>query len=125
MIPSRVQAEGFDGLTADQMLLNDLFQDRFSARMVPNAIGPHDCDRPRYTNLQAIGLRALHTSTARPLGPQQPQFLEAALKVLPSAVSGVAVAALLLLGKAAQEQVSFDGIAANLGERAFRLAGLY
>jgi len=80
--------------------------------MVPNPIGPDDCDRPGHTDLQAIGLGPLHAALCH-----DAQLLEPPLQELPTRLALLARTALLLFGNAAQEDVSLDPVATDLVER--------
>lgn len=80
--------------------------------MVPHPIGPDHGDRPGGTDLQAIGLGPLH-----PAPRHQPEFLEPAFEKFPRFLASVARAAFLLFGNGAKEDVSRDGIAADLAQR--------
>jgi acetyl esterase/lipase len=63
---------------ANQVFLDDLFQDGRVARGVPRAFGVDDRDRPAFANSQAVGLRAQDAALLR-----QPELLQSAFQELP------------------------------------------
>ena len=67
-----------DDLSADEMLLNDLFDDRWVARSIPDPLGIDDSNRPSLTHPEAVGLRA---EDATSLG--EPKLTQPSFKVVP------------------------------------------
>ncbi len=63
----------------DEMLLNNPFQHGRRDRVVPGAIGIHNCNRALLANAQAIRLGAVYGM----LGLRQAQLLQAPLQIVP------------------------------------------
>src|SRR5690606_33737281 len=85
---------------------------RLGARMIADAAGPDDGDRPADAELQAIGLGSLH-----PPARDQPELTQPPLEEAPRRLSGLARAAALLLGHRAKEDMAPDPLAADLRQR--------
>ena len=78
----RVKAVRFDRLPAQQVLLDDLFQNVRRAAAIPDIVGPDDGDGPVGTDLQAIGLGPQHRP-AIALRVDQTQFLHPPFEIGP------------------------------------------
>src|SRR3954462_2654019 len=90
----------FDDLAADEVLLNDPFEDRRIARRVPRAFRIDDGDRTAFADAEAVRFAA---QDAALLG--QAERLQARLEVVPRGQSAFLVAALRLRLIAAQKDV--------------------
>lgn len=84
--------------------------------MVPNPIGPNDRDGATRAYLQAIGFGTLNTAgssgvTFSTFGPNEAEFLEPRLKMLPRRSASFGIAAFLLLRQRAEKDLPFDRLA--------------
>src|SRR3954463_9473472 len=92
LFPRRKKPEVLDGHAPDQVFLDDPLQHRLGAAMVPDALWPHDCDRPGMADLEAIGLGAGDAAVA-----VQAELLDPPLQVFPSRGADLQRAAFALL----------------------------
>src|SRR4029079_3207818 len=88
-------------LSLEEVLLDDPFEHRRIAFPVPRALGIDDRNRPAFADPQAVGLRA---EDAALIG--EPQFLEAALQIVPGREPARLVATLRRGLIAAEEDVA-------------------
>jgi hypothetical protein len=65
-------------MSANQMLLDDAFEDLWRAGPIPDAVRINDRDRTLSANLQAIGLGAIYATRTG-----QAQFSQAFLEIIP------------------------------------------
>jgi hypothetical protein len=105
-----------DGLSADEMFLDDPFEGFGSAMVIPGAFGIDDCDRAGGADLETVGLGAGNQS----VGTDQSKFLEPAFKVIPGELAGLWIAAFRIRWDGAQEDVAFNGGQAELAGGTFR-----
>src|SRR5712692_5993466 len=73
------ESEFWNDLAFDQVLLDDLLEDRRRAGMIPNRFGINDGDRAVRADAQAVHLAPVNEW----LRPRQLQFLEPLFQVLP------------------------------------------
>ena len=86
------------------MLLNDALQHFRRARVIPDAFGINDRDRPAHANAQTVGLGAIHQR----LRPGEVQFLQAPLQKFPRRQARFARAAFRLRRVGAQKNVAAE-----------------
>ena len=100
------------------MPLNNLLERRFIAAMIPDIVGPHDCDGPGSADLQTIGLGPLDAAAAiGAQGADQPQLLKPFLEKGPGVSPFGAATTFLLVADTAQENLPRNSLAANLVQR--------
>jgi len=112
-----------DWLSAHQVLLNDAFQDRRVARVVPRALGIDDRDGSALADAQTIGLGALDAALFG-----QFQFAQTSLQIIPRLVAAFFVTALGNCLIATEEDVPSRRRYANVlrdGALGFALGGLH
>lgn len=89
-------------LPADEMPLDDAFKVFRSAGVIPRPFGVDDGDRPLCADLQAVGLRAVHSVSGKA------QFLEPRFQEFPGLQRLRAIIALGLGGISAKENMPLD-----------------
>jgi len=89
--------------------------------MIPDPVRPDDGNGSGFADLQAIGLGPLDTAAARPPGTDKTQLFQTTFEVIPRLRADFGPAAHLLIRKRTQENVAFDGLAADFGKCAFGL----
>lgn len=94
-----------DGPAADEVFLDDPFEDLRGAAGVPGAFGVDDGNRATGADLETVDLGPGDEG----LGTDEPEFLESAFQEIPGRLADVGLAALGLGGRAAEEQVPANG----------------
>lgn len=106
-----VQPEVLNRNPPDKVFLDDPFEHRFGAGVVPDAIGIDDRNRPGGAYAQAIGLGPGDLP-----GPGQAEFGQAMLEVFPRGRTGLGRAALGLLRLGAKEYVPAGAVPNGFGQ---------
>src|SRR5688572_29086310 len=88
--------------------------------MIPDAVGPDDRDRAADADLQAVRLGPLY-----PSAPREAELAQPALEEFPRRLARFARAAALLLAHRAEEDMTFDRVAADQRERRARLGDVF
>jgi len=96
-------------LSADEVFLNDSFENRRRAGVIPSTFRIHDGDRAAAANSQAIRFRAIDQR----VWSDESEFLEPPLQVIPRFQAGFARAALGFSWIGTQEDVAPEGMEAQ------------